>query len=51
VISGVARVPSGGKKIFAPPPTKAAEFKVKKGAKARQKQKRNICCLLLLFIT
>jgi len=40
----------GGKNIFEPPPTKTAEFEVKNGAKSRQKQKHNICCLLILII-
>jgi len=40
VISGVARVPTPeGKTIFAPPPTKTAEFEVKNRRKSAEEAK------------
>jgi len=48
VISGVARVPTpGGKTIFAPPPTKTADFE----GKSRRKSTEEAKALHLLFVT
>jgi len=52
VISGVARVPCArGKIFFAPSPTKTAKFELKNRCKARNKQKHNICYLLLRYFS
>jgi len=48
VISGIARVPThGDKTVFAPPPTKTAEFEVKNRRKCVEEAK----ALHLLFVT
>jgi len=48
VISGIARVPTPGDKIiFAPPPTKTAEFEVNNRRKSAEEAK----ALHLLFVT
>jgi len=48
LISGVARVPTpGDKPIFAPPPTKTAEFEVKNKRKSAEEAK----ALHFLFVT
>jgi len=48
VISGVARVPTpGDKTVFVLPPTKTAEFKVKKRSKSAEETK---VCLFVTFV-